>query len=893
MVNYSADSLAKLWHVEGQGVTQFARYVDTLGKRCLRINMKQKMDFTGLWFDLFRLPLELDVTNAPYMSYEIMSPNVNPLVTLAYFWDADSVRNLNGGKMVMDTITNTTAFSNVFLDFRLPDYLNGPSGVPINTSRIITVLLNYHLKQLSWPNTFIDGVVYISNIRIGDSCKSIPAITPVCTINPVPTQVVWAGSGQQTVELSGISNGKGNTTGVTMQVLSSKVAFVPAPTLSTLGADGKVTLTYTPGSTIDSSTIVLRVNATGSLQKEIRFQIKSASDLSSSAISINVDATVKGQTITGFGAMDVPDMLLDQYVKDQGCTMMRITYGEGVEIVNDNYSPAILDRSAINKNELNLDYIRSASAAGVTDFFVTLWSPPGWMKQNCSFVGGDYASYDWPNNKNKVDPIYYDEYVEYMVSIIRMVKEETGVEIAGFCPQNEPGFVEPYGSGILDPQHMAQVCGMLGKRLSSEGFNTKVINSEQVFTQGLWPVTQYAAAVKSDTLASKYNKVIAMHYPNDDAAAWAAQWSAVKSANQEFWATECTSEGNNFTNIIFQCKAMIQGFNNGCSAWIIWGYNNGSSGTETDMSKKSGMTFSLGKSIHYHAFKNIAKYVKKGSVQLKSTSGNTSIKVAAFKHDGDSTMTILLLNTDSKMPFSVKLTGSAPANGYEAYRTSFYEHCEKVNPFSGNVIVLPPLSFTTLYIKTNVNHAPSIDQVTDKFMPKNGSSTVNLTGISCGDPSNQSITVTAISSDPSVIPNPVVTYTSPATTGSLAIAPLTDKWGEITITVILKDNGGIAKGGVDTTRMSFKVTIPSSLNDLSDKVSIYPNPVAENLNIAVPSDLASATILITNASGQMVMERKLNHEELIEINVSSLPAGAYMVKIADSKNQARLNFSKK
>ena len=880
MNDFSADTAAKLWHIEQLGVSQFVSYVDTLGKRCMRIIMKQKWDYAGIWLDLYRIPLELDLSNAPYISYEILSPDINPLVTRVYFWDADSVRNLDGGRLETDTLVNPTTFKKVFIDFRKPGYLNSSAGVPIDASRISMILFNNHKNAFAWPNTLIDGVVYITDIRIGDSCQNVPPVTPVCTINNMPDQVLFAGTGTYSITLSGISNGNGSTSGVTITALSSKTPFIPTPEVGTLNTDGTAKLTFSiANQNIDSSTLIIRVNCTGSIQKEIRFKVKTVSPSYTAANVITVDAATPEQTIQGFGAMQVPEEVLEQYVKDQGCTLMRLTFDEDFEINNDNHDPYVLDRSKVNKQALNLDYIRKASQAGVTDFFITLWSPPGWMKQNCSAVGGDYSSYNWETNKNKVDTMYYDEYVEYMVSIVRIIKEETGVEIAGFCPQNEPGFVEPYGSAVLDPVHMAQVCGMLGKRLSEEGFKTKVINSEQVFTQGNWPVTQYANAVKNDPLAKIYNKVIAMHYPTDNESMWAAQWTACKNAGQEFWATECTSEGNNYGGVIYQCKAMIIGLNNGVSAWAVWGYNQGASGDEFDVTKKSGMTFMKGKSIHYHAYKNFAKFIRKGAVQLKTTSGNAAIKAATFKNT-DSTLVIVLLNTDSKMPMAVRIAGGAPATGYEAYRTTYYERCEKVYPFNGKVIALPPLSLTTLVVKTNINHAPSADQPSDVVLEKNTGTVVSLTGIGCGDPVPQNITITATSSDTNIVGHPAVTYTSPSTKATLLLKPKDNATGQVTVTIILKDDGGRDNGGIDADTITFKVTVGSlSSNKDEQRITVYPNPASDVLTIGL-SGTDKGELLLCNMAGQPLMKEEIyKGQTSIKLNVNHLPAGMYLIRI--------------
>ena len=91
-----------------------------------------------------------------------------------------------------------------------------------------------------------------------------------------------------------------------------------------------------------------------------------------------------------------------------------------------------------------------------------------------------------------------------------------------------------------------------------------------------------------------------------------------------------------------------------------------------------------------------------------------------------------------------------------------------------------------------------------------GQQTINLTGISAGPFESQAITITAKSSNPSLISDRTVSYTSPSATGSLSYAPLVDQTGSAVITITLKDAGGTAIGGVDTVTRTFTVQVNSS-----------------------------------------------------------------------------------
>ncbi len=99
---------------------------------------------------------------------------------------------------------------------------------------------------------------------------------------------------------------------------------------------------------------------------------------------------------------------------------------------------------------------------------------------------------------------------------------------------------------------------------------------------------------------------------------------------------------------------------------------------------------------------------------------------------------------------------------------------------------------------------------------------VSLTGISDGAAtSEQILTVTAASSNPALIPNPTVNYTSPNTTGiaHLHAGAQRQRHGVITVTVM--DNGGTANGGINTFSQTFTVTVtpvnqPPTLNAIAN-----------------------------------------------------------------------------
>src|SRR5207302_11039005 len=78
--------------------------------------------------------------------------------------------------------------------------------------------------------------------------------------------------------------------------------------------------------------------------------------------------------------------------------------------------------------------------------------------------------------------------------------------------------------------------------------------------------------------------------------------------------------------------------------------------------------------------------------------------------------------------------------------------------------------------------------------------------------------VSALSSDPSIIANPVVSYFSPETTGTLSFNPITNANGVVTITVTVND-GGASNNVFSRT---FQVTVnpvndPPTISSIADQ----------------------------------------------------------------------------
>ena len=111
-----------------------------------------------------------------------------------------------------------------------------------------------------------------------------------------------------------------------------------------------------------------------------------------------------------------------------------------------------------------------------------------------------------------------------------------------------------------------------------------------------------------------------------------------------------------------------------------------------------------------------------------------------------------------------------------------------------------------------VNSVPTLDTLNAITINVDAAQqTVNLSGISAGSSDSQPLQITATSNNTNLIPNPLITYTSPDATGTLTFTPVASTFGVATITVTVEDgglDGDLSTAGDNATfSRTFDVTV--------------------------------------------------------------------------------------
>lgn len=158
------------------------------------------------------------------------------------------------------------------------------------------------------------------------------------------------------------------------------------------------------------------------------------------------------------------------------------------------------------------------------------------------------------------------------------------------------------------------------------------------------------------------------------------------------------------------------------------------------------------------------------------------------------------------------------------------------------VYVVPP---------ETTNTPPTLEPIANMSISEDSAAiTVPLRGISAGTANeSQTLAIAANSSNPNVLPHPVVTYVSPNVTGSLTLQPRPDFFGVAVITVTV-DDGQLTN---NLTSRSFTVTV-QNINDPPLISTIAPQAVTEDAQTApIPFTITdvetpAANLVVTAAS---------------------------------------------
>ncbi|MEM8782690.1 MAG: hypothetical protein AAGE65_07505 [Planctomycetota bacterium] len=338
----------------------------------------------------------------------------------------------------------------------------------------------------------------------------------------------------------------------------------------------------------------------------------------------------------------------------------------------------------------------------------SLWSPPHWMKGpeihpiNGSVVNESKPTWGATANSaggSLIDtPENLQQFGRYITAWLKGWEQQTGVPYYAISIQNEPVLSEFYNSAVYDPALYVKALKAVDAAIAehnaaypNDRIETKLHGPEGVGVgpQGdlgiLWRQFQFIDAVRNDPQANAALDIWSTHGADgtngryrvnlddpsanagqhwefwnagrtttDPATAW-AQWQGVgpdAGETRPTWQTERSGDVNQWLSGARddQNGALSLGVRmhdalatGDVSAYLYWftQYTDGrpldtfelTINEETDRPK-------------YVAYKHFAKHIRPGAERVEVDSDDPQLLVSAYHHEGDGTLTYVLLNVD-------------------------------------------------------------------------------------------------------------------------------------------------------------------------------------------------------------------------------------------------------
>ena len=276
------------------------------------------------------------------------------------------------------------------------------------------------------------------------------------------------------------------------------------------------------------------------------------------------------------------------------------------------------------------------------------WSPPVWMKDNNSSIGGS------------LQPKYYGVYAQYFVKYIQKMKEE-GINIDAITIQNEP--LHPGNNPsllMLAPQQTDFIKNHLGPAFQTASIGTKIIIWDHNCDRPDYPIS-----VLNDPAAKQYIAGSAFHLYAGDISAL----STVKNAHPDkdlYFTEQYTPSNGDFSgDLKWHLKNVIVGaMRNWSKTALEWNLANDSNfGPHTPggcTTCKGGITInsstSYTQNVGYYIVAHASKFVPAGSIRIGSNIiGN--LHNVAFKTPAGKKVLVVINEGNEATLFNIKYNG--------------------------------------------------------------------------------------------------------------------------------------------------------------------------------------------------------------------------------------------
>lgn len=293
----------------------------------------------------------------------------------------------------------------------------------------------------------------------------------------------------------------------------------------------------------------------------------------------------------------------------------------------------------------------------------TPWSPPVWMKDNNSSIGGSLKKE------------YYSVYAKYFVKYIQQMKAE-GITIDAITPQNEPLHPGNNPSMYMSAADQAEfIRDHLGPAFRSAGISTKIIVYDHNCNKPEYPI-----AILNDAAAKAFVDGSAFHLYEGEISALSTVKAAHPDKNLYFTEQWTGAKGSFDGDLLWHIKHVIIGsMRNWSKVALEWNLANDADfkphtpGGCTEC--KGALTISgseVTRNVSYYIIGHVSKFVPPGSVRIGS-SGPAFLPNVAFRTPEGKLIIIIENESDTEAIFDIKLGAQALKANLPSKSVATYE----------------------------------------------------------------------------------------------------------------------------------------------------------------------------------------------------------------------------
>lgn len=405
--------------------------------------------------------------------------------------------------------------------------------------------------------------------------------------------------------------------------------------------------------------------------------------------TVEVDSTIAYQTVDGFGytLTGGSAYLINRLQATQKSALLQELFGNGENSIGISYlrvsigasdlSAEVFSYNDLPTGQTDVNLVNFSLSKDTVDVIPLLkeillinpnikimgspWSPPVWMKDNGSSIGGS------------LQPQYYTAYAQYFVKYIQAMKAN-GIKIDAVTPQNEPQHGGNNPSMVMSALQQADfIKNHLGPAFRSAGISTKIIVWDHNCDNPNYPIT-----ILNDAAAKSFVDGSAFHLYAGDISALSTVHAAHPDKNLYFTEQWTGAKGSFDGDLKWHVKNVIVGsMKNWSKVALEWNLANDGAykphtpGGCTECKGALTLDGAINRNVGYYIIAHASKFVPPGSVRIESVNVGNIYNVAFKIPDGRKVL-IAVNDGNSAANFNIKFKGkwattSLPAGGVGTY----------------------------------------------------------------------------------------------------------------------------------------------------------------------------------------------------------------------------------